>query len=271
MSGTAQTVAFVGGGNMAKAMLTGLAALTPTPRLVVASPTAAKHPALQALGATTTTDNQAAVREADLVVLAVKPQKAAEVMPGIAAVWQPHQVLVSVLAGMPTAKLEAWLPAGARVVRTMPNTPLAIGQGMVGMVGGAHASAADLAAAAALFAPSGKVLQLADEAKMDAITAVSGSGPAYIFRFAEALLAGAENLGFTRDEAALLVGQTLAGATAYLMARGVDQAATLRTQVTSPGGTTAAALRVVDERDLTGLWVAALAAAEARGKELGRG
>ena len=263
-------IAFIGGGNMATAMARGLATLSPAPRLTISTPNPAKHAALQALGASTTTDNATAIIGATVVVLAIKPQKAAEVVPALAATWQPHQVLISILAGTPSAKLASWLPVGTRIVRAMPNTPLAIGQGMVGICAGAHAEAADLAAAEAVFAPCGKVLRVADESRMDAITAVSGSGPAYIFRFAEALLAGAQALGFTSEEAALLVGQTLQGSTNYLLAQGVPQAGLLRQQVTSPGGTTAAALRVVDEADLPGLWTRALAAAEARGRELGR-
>ena len=263
-------ITFIGGGNMATAMVRGLGTLTPAPRLTISSPTVAKHAALQALGARTTTDNASAIIGAAVVVLAIKPQKAAEVVPALAATWQPHQVLVSILAGTPSTKLAGWLPPGAKIVRAMPNTPLAIGQGMVGICAGAHANAADLAAAEAVFAPCGKVLRVADESRMDAITAVSGSGPAYLFRFAEALLAGAQALGFTPEEAALLVGQTLQGATNYLLAQGVPQAGLLRQQVTSPGGTTAAALKVVDEADLTGLWTRALAAAEARGRELGK-
>ena len=265
------SIAFIGGGNMATAMVKGLAGLRPAPRITVSEPDAAKHASLQTLGAFTTSDNAEAVAGAQLVVLAIKPQMAATVVPGLAAGWSSDKVLVSILAGMPSAKLEALLPAGARVIRAMPNTPLAIGQGMVGLCRGRHASEADLAAAEGLFAPCGKVLRVGDEKRMDAITAVSGSGPAYVFRFAEALLAGARSLGFSDDEAALLVGQTLSGSTAYLLAQGVGQAGKLREQVTSPGGTTAAALKVVDAADLTGIWTRALAAAEARGQELGRG
>ena len=138
------------------------------------------------------------------------------------------------------------------------------------MCAGANAGDTDLARAEGLFAPCGKVLRVADEGRMDAITAVSGSGPAYFFRFAEALVEAAERLGFTRDEAILLVGQTGEGSWKYLQQSGFE-AAKLRQQVTSPGGTTAAALAVVDQADLTGLWVRALQAAEARGQELGRG
>jgi pyrroline-5-carboxylate reductase len=262
-------VAFIGGGNMATAMLKGLAGLAPRPRLTVAEPDAAKRSVLAAMGAIAVEDNRAAVAAAPLVVLAVKPQMAAQVVPALAQAWSPERVLVSILAGTTTATLEAWLPPGARVVRAMPNTPLAIGQGMVGLCRGSHASEDDLAAAEALFTPCGRVLRVADESRMDAITAVSGSGPAYLFRTAEALVAAAEARGFTRAEAELLVGQTIAGSVAYLMQQGVGQAGRLREQVTSPGGTTAAALGVLEQGGFGELWTRALAAAEARGRELG--
>lgn len=267
---TLTTISFIGGGNMATAMVKGLAGLSPRPCITVSGPNPDKHAGLRALGVATTVDNAAAVAASDLIVLAIKPQKAALVVPALAASWTPNKVLVSILAGTTTAKLASMLPSGARIVRAMPNTPLAIGQGMVGLCAGANASDADLALAEALFAPCGKVLRLADESRMDAITAVSGSGPAYVFKFAEALMAGAQALGFTSDEAALLVGQTLAGSTAYLLAQGVPQAAALRQQVTSPGGTTAAALSVLDAADYVGVVTRALAAAESRGRELGK-
>jgi pyrroline-5-carboxylate reductase len=265
------SISFIGGGNMAMAMIKGLVALQPQPRLTVSGPNADKLMVFSEMGVATTTDNAAAVAASDLIVLAIKPQKAALVVPDLAAAWSPQKILVSILAGTTTAKLASWLPPGARIVRAMPNTPLAIGQGMVGVCAGATATAADVAQAEALFTPCGKVLRLADESRMDAITAVSGSGPAYVFAFAEALMSGAQALGFTADEAALLVGQTLGGATAYLQQQGVAQAATLRQKVTSPGGTTAAALAVLTAGDQLGLITRALAAAEARGRELGRG
>ncbi len=264
------SIAFIGGGNMASAMTKGLAGLAPRPSITISEPDAGKHGALAALGAAVTGDNLAAVRAGRVVVLAIKPQMASTVVPGLAAGWTAEHLLVSILAGMPTAKLQGWLPAGARVVRAMPNTPLAIGQGMVGVVRGANASEADLATAEALFAPCGKVLRLADESRMDAITAVSGSGPAYFFKLAEALVEGAMALGFSREEAVLLVGQTGAGSWEYLQRSGFA-AKQLREQVTSPGGTTAAALKTLDEADFTGLWTRALQAAERRGQELGRG
>jgi pyrroline-5-carboxylate reductase len=263
------SISFIGGGNMATAMIGGLAGLDPRPWLCVSEPDAAKHAAFTAKGCTALSDNRAAVAKGSLIVLAIKPQMAAQVVPDLAAAWSADKVLVSILAGTPTAKLQGWLPAGARVVRAMPNTPLAIGQGMVGLCAGANATARDLELAEALFAPCGKVLKVRDESRMDAVTAVSGSGPAYFFRFAEALVDGALALGFTRDEAVLLVGQTGAGSWDYLLQSGFE-AKRLREQVTSPGGTTAAALRTLDDGGFGALVTKALQAAEQRGKELAK-
>jgi pyrroline-5-carboxylate reductase len=268
---TLPPLAFIGGGNMASAMIAGLRALPVAPAITVSEPDAGKHAALRDAGAQIAADGAAAVRAGRVVVLAVKPQVAAQVVPALATAWTPGHVLVSILAGTPTSTLAQWLPAGARIVRAMPNTPLAIGLGMVGLCAGAHATDDDLATAEALFAPCGRVLRVGDEARMDAITAVSGSGPAYFFRFAEALVDAAMALGFSRDEAVLLVGNTGAGAWEYLRRSPGFDAAGLRRAVTSPGGTTAAALAVVDAAGFDDLWRRALRAAEARGQELARG
>ena len=266
---TLPAISFIGGGNMATAMIDALLALPTPPALAVSDPDPAKRAAFTAKGLTATADNNQATAMGGLVCLAIKPQAAAQVVPEVGAAWAPDKVLISILAGMPTARLEGWLPAGARVVRAMPNTPLAIGKGMVGLCRGKNATEADLDLAEAFFSSCGKVIRLSDESRMDAITAVSGSGPAYFFRFAEALLDAAMSLGFSREEAVLLVGQTGDGSWDYLQRSGF-QAKKLREQVTSPGGTTAAALNVMDEADFSGILRRALAAAEARGKELGK-
>jgi pyrroline-5-carboxylate reductase len=251
-------------------MIGGLLKQIPPPRIMVADPDSEKRAHLIAKGCEATADNAIAITGAQMVVLAIKPQMAAQVVPGLRAAWQPHQVLVSILAGTPITKLAGWLPTGAHIIRAMPNTPLAIGQGMVGICPGSYATDMDLSLTESLFAPCGKVLRVGDENRMDAITAVSGSGPAYFFRFAEALVAAAMQLGFTREEAILLIGQTGAGSWEYLLQSGFE-ATKLREQVTSPGGTTAAALKILDEADFVGLVGKALAAAEARGKELAAG
>ncbi len=262
-------VAFIGGGNMASAMIRSLTALPLAPTILVSEPDPAKRAGFTAQGLTATAENGQATAAAQLVVLAIKPQVAAQVVPEIGAAWSDDKLLISILAGTPTARLEQWLPAGARVVRAMPNTPLAIGAGMVGLCAGRHARAADLALARALFAPSAEVLPLADESRMDALTAVSGSGPAYLFALAEALIDGARALGFDEREATLLVSQTLSGAVRYWRESG-ERAGRLREQVTSPGGTTAAALAVLEARGHAQMWKDALAAAERRGRELAR-
>jgi pyrroline-5-carboxylate reductase len=264
---TLPRIGFIGGGNMATAMIRALLALPAPPVISVAEPDPGKRADFTALGLSTHADNGMITAGSDLVVLAIKPQVASLVVPQVGAAWSSEKLLVSILAGMPTSRLQGWLPAGAKVVRAMPNTPLAIGQGMVGICAGAHAQARDLDLAEALFASCGKVLRLADEARMDAITAVSGSGPAYVFAFAEALLGAATALGFSAAEARLLVEQTLQGSTRYLCQSDFE-AARLRVAVTSPGGTTAAALAVLERHDWHGMWREALAAAERRGREL---
>ena len=264
------SVAVIGGGNMATAIIKGLAALPTPPTITVSEPDPGKRAQFAAMGHRAVADNRAAVAAADVVVLAIKPQVAGQVLPELGSAWEPGKLLISILAGTTTAALQAGLASGPvatpRVVRAMPNTPLAIGLGMVGLCAGAHAGPADLDLAESLFAPCGKVLRVS-ETKMDAITAVSGSGPAYFFRLAEALVAAAMGLGFSRDEAVLLVGTTGTGSWRYLLESGFE-AGRLREQVTSPGGTTAAALAVLNAAGFDQLWADALAAAERRGREL---
>ncbi len=266
---SAPVITLIGGGNMATAIISGLLKKNPRPRIIVSEPDAAKRAAFQERGCEATDDNAAAIRDADVVVLAIKPQMAPKAVPLLKDAWQPHQLLVSIVAGITTETFSSWLPPGAHIVRTMPNTPLAIGKGMVGLFGGPHVTDSDLNLAESLFSGCGKVLRVSDESRIDAVTAVSGSGPAYFFRFAEAMVAGAMELGFSREEAVLLVGQTGAGAWDYLLSSGFE-ATKLREQVTSPKGTTAAALQVIDDADFMGLMSRAMAAAEQRAKELAK-
>ncbi|HYE05702.1 MAG TPA: pyrroline-5-carboxylate reductase [Planctomycetota bacterium] len=264
-------IAVIGGGNMATAIIKGLRALPTPPTLVVSEPDAQKRERFAADGVRAVADNRVACADARIVLLATKPQVAAQVLPELGQAWRADRVLVSILAGTPTRALEAGIGAAARprVVRAMPNTPLAIGLGMVGLCRGAFADDGDLALAESLFAPCAKILRVADERRMDAVTAVSGSGPAYFFRFAEALVAGAMELGFSRDEAVLLISTTGAGSWRYLQESGFE-AAKLREQVTSPGGTTAAALKVINDSGFDQIWSRALKAADERGRELGK-
>ena len=257
---------FIGGGNMASAMIRGLETLPDGPTVRVCDPVADVRARHERAGRRVV-EGVDALSDVRLVVLAIKPQKFSQVAPGLAATLTEDALVISVMAGISCAVIEAALPR-ARVVRVMPNTPMSVGRGMAGVAPGARARAADVDLAEALCAPSAEVLRV-DEAKLDAVTAVSGSGPAYFFRFCEVLMEAAQaQCGFSEDEARLLVSQTAQGSMAYLAAQDGFPAARLRAEVTSPGGTTAAALAVFDGGGLASLTRAALAAAMARAAEL---
>jgi pyrroline-5-carboxylate reductase len=201
-------------------------------------------------------------------LLAVKPQVMETALPRVAGFGGGPTLFLSIAAGIPLARLEAALGAGTPVVRAMPNTPAAIGRGITALVGNAAAGEADLALAEALLAAVGETVRLPEEALMDAVTAVSGSGPAYAFLLVEAMAAAGEAEGLPRDLALRLARTTVAGAGALANETG-EEPATLRKNVTSPGGTTAAALDVLMAEDaLPALVRRAVAAAASRSREL---
>lgn len=210
--------------------------------------------------------NREAVRGAKLVILGVKPWLIHEVAREIAADLEPGTVVVSVAAGVTSASIEALLPEGVAVVRAMPNTPSHIGRGMTGIAAGATAGAADLELARALFATVGEVIEVA-ESQINDVAAVSGSGPAYVFLYAEHMIEAAMRRGFTQDQATLLVQQTLLGS-AELLAQSEVGPAQLRRNVTSPKGTTERAIEVLQGDDWGGLFDRALAANVQRSEEL---
>lgn len=210
--------------------------------------------------------NREAVRGAGLVILGVKPWMIHDLAREIAPALEPGTVVVSVAAGVTSASIEALLPAGVAVVRAMPNTPSHIGRGMTGIAPGATASAADLALAHALFATVGEVIEVAEN-QINDIAAVSGSGPAYLFLYAEHMTAAAVRRGFTPEQAALLVQQTLLGS-AELLAASDDAPEQLRRNVTSPKGTTERAVEVLHGGEWGDLFDRALAANVARSEEL---
>ncbi len=201
----------------------------------------------------------------DVLVLAVKPQYWWDATEALADRAGPMTLVVSIMAGVTTAAIARRFP-NSPIVRAMPNTPAAIGQGATGL----FTTAGDLAegAAEALFGPVGATLWLSDEADFDAVTAVSGSGPAYVFAFIEALAAAGEAAGLAPGVAMRLARATVTGSAALAAAQSAVPAAELRTRVTSPGGTTAAGLAVLQPR-LTPLLVDTVAAAAARSRELG--
>lgn len=205
-----------------------------------------------------------------VVLVAVKPQMMAEALPGMAALGGGGTLFVSIAAGTRIAAFEALLGPMTPVVRTMPNTPAMVGRGITALVGNARATAAHLALARGLMAAVGQVVDLDDEGQIDAVTALSGSGPAYVFHLIEAMAAAGVAQGLPPDLAMQLARATVTGA-GELAHRSEDPAAQLRINVTSPGGTTAAALSVLmdEATGLPPLMQRAIAAATERGRELG--
>jgi pyrroline-5-carboxylate reductase len=200
------------------------------------------------------------------VLLAVKPQDLEKTLSEIGPEISDGTLVVSLLAGIKSARIENLLGARARVVRVMPNTPLLIGEGMSAISGGESATGEDVAWVESLLSKSGATLVVAEEL-MDAVTATSGSGPAYLFGFVEAMIEGVKKLGLKEDDAKLLVSQTLLGAAKMVSESGKD-AKTLRENVTSPNGTTAAALAVFDSSKWHEIVFEAMKAARDRSQEL---
>jgi pyrroline-5-carboxylate reductase len=214
-------------------------------------------------------DNVTAADAADTIVLVVKPQDMGSLLDEIADRVRPGNVVVSLAAGITTDFLEARLPEGSSVVRVMPNTPALVDQGMAAIPAGRHCTPEHLAEARALLESCGKVVEV-PEKMQDAVTAISGSGPAYIFYVVEAMIEAGVVLGMPRATATELVVQTLFGAATMIRETG-QHPTVLREQVTSPGGTTAAALRQLDDHKVRAAFINAMEAAAARSKELASG
>jgi pyrroline-5-carboxylate reductase len=266
-----QRVGFVGAGAMAEALAGGLAAAgVDAQRMRAADPDPARRERFEAmLGIAACEDNAAVVAQSDVVVLAVKPQVVAAVLADLAGGPDlSHPLWISIAAGVRLATLEAKLPAGARVVRAMPNTPALIRAGATAVCGNANATPDDLALAQTLFESVGVCWVAAAEKLLDAVTGLSGSGPAYVFVFLEALGDAGERMGLPREAARTLAAQTVLGA-ARLAVEGDREPAELRKQVTSPGGTTVAGLERLEARALRAIVDEAVEAATRRSEELG--
>lgn len=269
---SAMRIVMAGCGNMGFAMLAawmGEGMIARGDALVV-EPNEALRVRAAGIGATVfaTASDIPAETAADLVVLAVKPQVMGDVAPQYRRFTEKGAAALSIAAGTKIAFFESIYGANAAIIRCMPNTPAAIGAGMMVLCPNARVKADTMDAVRALLACNGEVADVADETLMDPVTAVSGSGPAYVFHFIECLTAAAEKTGLTADVAALLARQTVLGA-AMLAARSSETPATLRQQVTSPNGTTAAALAVMmGEARMEKLVTEAVEAARARSVEL---
>ena len=265
MSGQAYELSIVGAGNMAEAIVRGIlsAGLITPERIIAADPVTARrdlfHNQLKINTLETPTAN------AKIVLLSVKPQQMKDALSSLSN--NSDSLFISIAAGVKTSAIESLL-GQVRVIRAMPNTPMLVGEGMTALCRGKHATADDSSLARCLFEAAGKVVDV-DESQMDAVTAVSGSGPAYVFYLAEQMIAAGTLLGLTPVQSKLLARQTIAGAGKMLMGS-KDEPAELRRKVTSPGGTTQAAIETMDIHGVAaGIRSGVIAAAE-RGKSLGK-
>jgi pyrroline-5-carboxylate reductase len=264
------SIAFIGGGNMARSLVGGLVARdTPAADIRVAEPVAALRDGLRRdFGVAVFAEGVDAAADAATWVLAVKPQVLRGVCESLAPLARASRPLVvSIAAGITSEQLQRWLGGDVAVVRCMPNTPALLGAGVTGLYANPQVDATGRQRAEALLAAAGETVWLTDEAKMDAVTAVSGSGPAYVFLLAEAMQAAAIAEGLPADAARTLVLQTILGA-ARMLTEGDADAGELRRRVTSPGGTTQAAIESFEAGGLVALVARAIDAATRRGREL---
>lgn len=264
-------LAVIGAGAMGGALIRGLlqSGATVAEQIVAADIDEKRLSAAATLGIRTTADNKAAVRQSDIVLLCVKPQVMDEVLADIAPAINPQRhTVISIAAGIPIAKIEAALPEGTPVVRVMPNTPAQVLAGASAIALGTHATEPHRQIAHAIFGAAGIVVDV-PEKLIDAVTALSGSGPAYGFVFIEALADAGVNLGLPREVALKLAAQTLLGAAKMVLETG-KHPGELKDMVTSPGGTTIAALAVLESRSFRGTVIEAVATAYQRAKELAK-
>ena len=265
-----RTLGFLGAGNMAGALIKGLLhADVMSADRIIASDTSKdrlEHMA-KTHGIRVTADNHALVKEVDVLVIAVKPQVVDKVLTAIASDVEKDTLIISVAAGVPIAAMEARLPEGTKVIRAMPNTPATALAGATAIAAGTHAGDEDLAVARALFEAVGRVVTL-DESLLDAVTGLSGSGPAYVMLMIEALADGGVKVGLHRDTALLLAAQTVYGSAKLLLETG-EHPGRLKDMVTSPGGTAIAGLHTLESGGLRKTLMDAVECATRRSIELG--
>lgn len=261
-------LAIVGAGLMGEAIVSGLrSAGWPGADIVICDQRADRVTELRDRYDVQGADVEEAVAGARTVLLAVKPADVAAALAALAPAMAEGALLLSICAGVTLATLEGGVREGTPVVRAMPNTPARVGQGITALSPGAHATDDHLAEVSEILGAVGRVVTVAEK-HQDSVTAVSGSGPAYLFLVAEALIEGGVHVGLSRDVARDLAVQTLYGSATLLRETG-DHPALLREAVTSPGGTTAAALRALEDHGVRAAFLAAVAAARDRSRELG--
>lgn len=262
-----RAIAFIGGGNMASAIIGGLIAQgLPAAHITVVEPFEAARDALQAkFGITALPAATAALEAAELVVWAVKPQTFKDAA-AAASPFTRHALHLSVAAGITTDSIAQWLGTG-RIVRAMPNTPALVGKGMTGLFARADVDAAGSALVQTVIATTGQYVWVEQESQLDAVTALSGSGPAYVFLFLEAMTQAGQDMGLSQQQAYQLAVATFQGAS-ELAARSDEPASVLRERVTSKGGTTYAAITHMQAQQVPEHFVAAMRKAEVRAQEL---
>ncbi len=263
-------IAFIGGGNMAEALIRGLiAGGTATPdRIVVADVSADRLAHLQKTYGVMQKGNVEAARESDIVILSVKPQVVDRVLVEIAPVIDGRKLVISIAAGIVISRIEKALKDGSHVVRVMPNTPALVLAGAAALAGGKNASGGDLALAQGIFNSVGRAV-IVEEKLMDAVTGLSGSGPAYVFMIIDALSDAGVKMGLPRPLALELSAQTVYGS-AKMVLETKEHPGKLRDMVTSPGGTTIEGLHALEKGKLRATLINAVEAATARSRELGK-
>lgn len=267
-----RTIGIIGAGNMAEALIRGLVrgGHVTADRVIASAPRRDRRDALHAsYGIAVTADNREVARRAELCLLATKPQILDRVLREVGSELRPGVLVISIAAGVDTDTIESAIAEGVRVVRAMPNTPALVGAGATAIAAGKHASDADLATARAVFDAVGITVVL-DEAHLDAVTGLSGSGPAYIFLILEALADAGVKVGLSRRDAQRLAAQTVMGS-AKLLLDTDEHPGRLKDMVTSPGGTAIAGLHTLEEGGLRTTLINAVETATKRARELGRG
>lgn len=265
-----QKIAFLGGGVMAHAILRSLLnqGLAAPVQVTVSDPLEALRESAEALGVRAVASNSEAVRGAGLVLLAVKPGVVPAVLREIAGELTPEQLVVSIAAGVTSPQIEELLPAGQPVVRVMPNTPVQVGAGAAALCRGAHATREHADLVRQVFESGGRCVEVT-EAQLDAVTGLSGSGPAYVCLVIEALADGGVRMGLPRDVALTLAAQTVLGGAQLVLETGLHPAV-LKDRVATPGGTTIAGLAALEEAGVRSGLIKAVEAATRRSAELGK-
>ncbi len=264
------SISFIGGGNMARCLIGGLVANGfPANKIRVTDPNAeALNTLAAAYSIDVYQDSVAAIKDADVVVVAVKPQQMQSVVRSLAAHWNLDSLLISIAAGIRLNAISRWLAQpDAAIVRTMPNTPALVQAGATALFANSHTRHDQRELAEGMMRAVGLTLWLEEEQQMDAVTALSGSGPAYFFLVMEAMESAAKKLGLDENTARMLCLETAFGAAKMALESG-DNAATLRQKVTSPGGTTERAIDELQDGGLTGVFENAMVAAALRSREL---